>query len=120
VKCPLILSGHLWKHRLGSFGTGVGFGSKGQIPGQQLADAADVVVGDLGEHRPQVEFRVEAVELGRADEAVERGGTISACVGAGEQVILAAESHGAECSFGRAVVYLQLAIVDVAREGTPA
>lgn len=39
----------------------------GQIPGQQLDDSADGVVGDLGQHRAQVEFRIEVVELGRAD-----------------------------------------------------
>ena len=36
----------------------------GQVPGQQFGDAADGVVGDLGQHRAQVEFRIEAVELG--------------------------------------------------------
>jgi hypothetical protein len=36
----------------------------GQVSGQQLDDAADGVVSDLGQHRAQIEFRIEAVELG--------------------------------------------------------
>jgi len=46
------------------------------------------MVGDLGEHCPQIEFRVEAVELSRADEAVECGRTFATGVRACEEVVL--------------------------------
>ena len=50
----------------------------GQVPGQQLANAVDGVIGDLAEHGAQVEFRIEAVELGRADQRVDGGGALAA------------------------------------------
>jgi hypothetical protein len=46
------------------------------------------VVGDAGEDIAQVSFRVEAVQLGRADQAVEGGGTLTSRIGAGEEIIL--------------------------------
>jgi hypothetical protein len=41
------------------------------IPGEQVADAVDLVVGDAGEHVAEPGFRVEAVELGGFDQGVE-------------------------------------------------
>jgi hypothetical protein len=38
----------------------------GQVPGQQITDVVDGVIGDLTEHGAQIEFRIEAVELGRS------------------------------------------------------
>ncbi len=57
-KCPLILSGHL----LGVSCYVCG-GIRRDVPGQQFCDAVDRVVGDVGQHVPQVAFRVDAVEL---------------------------------------------------------
>ena len=54
-------SADCWWH---SGGLRDGLERVGQVPGQQLGDAADGVVSDLGQHRAQVEFRIEAVELG--------------------------------------------------------
>jgi len=46
------------------------------------------VVSDAGEDIAQISLWVEAVQLGRADQAVESGGTLTAGVGAGEEIIL--------------------------------
>ena len=46
------------------------------------------MVGDAGEDIAQVSFRVEAVQLGCADQAVESGGTFTAGVGSREEIIL--------------------------------
>ena len=59
-----------------------------QGPGQQFIDAADGMFGDLGEHGAEVEFRVEPVELGRADGRVDVGGALATAVGAGKQEVL--------------------------------
>jgi hypothetical protein len=40
----------------------------GQVPGQQFSDVLNGMVGDLTEHRAQVEFWIEAVELGRGNQ----------------------------------------------------
>jgi hypothetical protein len=50
------------------------------VPEQQIADAVDVVIGDLPEHSAQTEFRIEAVEFGRADQRVDGGGALAARV----------------------------------------
>jgi len=50
-------------------------------PGQQLVDAADGVIGDVGEHVTQIRLGVEPVELCGADERVEIGGALTPAVG---------------------------------------
>ena len=60
----------------------------GHIPGQQIGDPIDWVIGDACEHVAEIVFRIEPVELGRTDEGVDRSGPLSAGIGAGEQVIL--------------------------------
>jgi hypothetical protein len=52
------------------------------------------MVGDAGEHRAQVGFGIEAVELGGADQGVERGGPFPAGIGTGEEKILSSERNG--------------------------
>ena len=51
------------------------------------------MIGDAGEDIAEVGFGIEAVELGGFDERVDRGGALAAGIGAGEQLILAAEGH---------------------------
>ena len=57
------------------------------VPGQQLVDAADGVIGDVGEHVAQVCLGVNPVELCCADEGVEVGSAHATTVGAGEKEI---------------------------------
>ena len=35
-----------------------------QVPGQKFVDAVDGVISDTFQHMAQIEFRIEAVELG--------------------------------------------------------
>ena len=60
-----------------------------QVPGQEILDVADGMICDLSQHGAEIEFRIDAVELGRADERVESGGALTSRIGAGEEVILA-------------------------------
>lgn len=67
-----------------------GFGDVGlecgsQIPGQQILDLADRMVGDACEHRTEVELRIESVELGATDQGVHGSGTFAAAVRTGKQ-----------------------------------
>jgi hypothetical protein len=48
------------------------------------------MIGDAGQHVSEIRFRVETVEFGGADQAVDRGGALAAGIGAGEQVVFAA------------------------------
>ena len=52
--CPLDVSdGHLRIREI-----------SGQIPGQQLVDAVDRMIGNPSQDLAQIEFRIESVELG--------------------------------------------------------
>ena|GEM_PF-5123115 len=61
----------------------------------------DGVVGNAREHIAQVGFGIDAVKFGGADQAVNCGCTFATGVGAGEQVVLAAQGHCAQGSFRR-------------------
>ena len=50
----------------------------GDVPRQELLGAVDRMPGDASEDKPQVGFRIEAVELGRADQAVDGRGALTA------------------------------------------
>ena len=63
------------------------------MPGQQFGDLPGRVIGDAGEHVGKIVLRVEAVEFGAFDQRVERSGAAAAGIGAGEQVILAADRN---------------------------
>ena len=62
-------------------------------PRQKLVDPSDGVIGDAAEDVMQTSFRIEAVALGTLDRGADRGGALAAGIGAGEQMILAAECH---------------------------
>ena len=91
-----------------------------QIPGEQFFDALDGMLGDPGQHQAEIEFRVEAVELGGTEQRVDRGSSLAAGVGAAEKVILPSKRNGAQRAFSRRIVDLQEAIVDIARKRAPA
>jgi hypothetical protein len=60
-----------------------------QLPGQQLVDAGDWMFGDAREHLAQKRFGIVAVEFGGPQQAVDCRSTITACITAGEQIVLA-------------------------------
>jgi hypothetical protein len=60
---------------------------RSRIPGQKFLDAIDWVICDALEDVAQVGFRIEPIEFGRTDEAIERCGALAASVRAREQII---------------------------------
>ena len=91
-----------------------------EIPGQELLDAIDRVIGDAGQHVSEIRFGIETVEFGGADQAVDRGGAFAAGIRAGEQVILAAQSDGAQGAFSGVIVDFDVAVVHVPQQRIPA
>ena len=89
------------------------------VPGKQVADAIERVVGDAGEHVAEVGFWIEAVELGGLDQGIEGGGAIAAGVGPGKKVVFPAEGQRPDLPFGGVVVDLQPPVVEVAPERRP-
>jgi hypothetical protein len=47
------------------------------------------MIGGAGEHVAQIGFRIHGIEPGGADQRVDCGGTLSALVGPGKQIVLA-------------------------------
>src|ERR1017187_2422604 len=58
-------------------------------PRQQLVDAVDRVICDALQDVAQVQLRVDPAQLGRAEQRVDHGGTLTANVRAQVQVVLA-------------------------------
>ena len=63
------------------------------VPGQEFGNAPRWMIGDAGEQIGEIVLRVEAVELGAFDQRVDRGGAAAAGIGAGKQIILAANRN---------------------------
>jgi hypothetical protein len=81
-----------------------------------LIDPAYRVFIDTFEDAVEMDFRVEAVKLGRAEQRVDGDGTFSAGVQSVEEIVLATEIDDA---FGGVVVDLRLPVVREARPRRP-
>src|ERR1035441_9943963 len=55
-----------------------------QVPGEEILDLPDGMIGDSAEHSAEIEFRIDPVELGRSDEGIDGSGTLTAAIGAHE------------------------------------
>ena len=63
------------------------------VPGQQLYDAVNGMIGDALDDMPQIGFGIEAVRLGSFDQAVDRSCTLAAGIGTGEGPVAPAEGY---------------------------
>lgn len=77
------------------------------------------MVSDMGQYVFEVGARVDPVELACADQTVHRGCPLASAVGAGEQEVLAAQTHTAQRVFGQGVADLSTALFAVQRERVP-
>lgn len=71
------------------------------MPGQELVDTVDGVIGDVGKHMAQPGLGIDAIELGRADQRVNGGGPFTAGVGAGDQVIAPSDGDATQREEGQ-------------------
>ena len=90
-----------------------------QLPGQQFFDPVDRMIGDAPHHARQLCFRVDPVQLRRADQTVDRRRPLAAGIGAGEQVVLASQRDRAQSTFRGVVIHLDTAIVAVEYQSIP-
>ena len=58
------------------------------------------MIGDAGEHVGEIVLRVQTIELGALDQRIDRRGAATAGIGAGEEIILAADGHAAQSALG--------------------
>ena len=66
----------------------------GEVPRQQFMDAIDWVIGDLFQDAAKIEFWVEAVKLGRAEQRIDRSSTLPTGIRSAEQEVLPPQSYG--------------------------
>ena len=84
-----------------SGGDGLG-GGLFPVPGKKFLEAPDGVIGDAGQDVCEPSLWVDVVELGSADQGVDRCGALTATVGAGEQPGFAPEGDAAQGAQGLA------------------
>ncbi|MNN59161.1 hypothetical protein D3C81_1742580 [compost metagenome] len=77
------------------------------------------MLGNVLKHVGQIGLRVQVVEFGRTDQAVNRSRSFSAGIGTGKQVIFATQCDGAQRALGGIVVDFDTAIIAVARQRLP-
>jgi hypothetical protein len=62
-------------------------------PGQQVIHTIHGMIGDAGQHVAQVGLGIETIELGGFDQRVDCRSALAAGIGAGEEIVLAAEGY---------------------------
>src|SRR4029077_15819372 len=77
------------------------------------------MIGNSGEHVGEIMLWVDAVEFGGFDQRVHSGGTSTAGIGAGEEIVFAADRDTAQSALGRVVVERQTAVVEAPDESGP-
>jgi len=73
----------------------------------------------MRQHVTQPGFEGDTVQLGRADQRIDRGGAFATAVGAGEEVVTAADGDATQGALGRRVIDLNGAVVLVAQQCGP-
>jgi hypothetical protein len=73
----------------------------GDVPGQEFFDSIDRIFGDRCQDRAQVEGRIESVQLGCSDKAIERRGALAAGTSFHKQIVLQADGYGTQRPFVR-------------------
>ena len=63
------------------------------MPGEELREPLDRMIGDPAEHVGEPGLRIDVVELGRADQ--QGSGALAVAITTGEQIILAADGNHA-------------------------
>lgn len=89
------------------------------VPGVQLVDASDRMIGNAGEDVGGPGLGIDVVELGGHNQAVEERRALAATIGAGEQPSLATERQAAQRPLRCVVGEADAAILQEAGEGPP-
>src|SRR6516165_10421628 len=93
----------------------------GPIPGQEFIEPAHwIALGHALQDVLQIGEGLHVIELCRGDEGANGGPSLSATIGAGEQMVLTPQRDGSDCALDRIVVELDTAVVQEVTEGRPA
>ena len=80
------------------------------VPGQQILDASEGMIGDAGKYFAQPAFRIEVVEACGSQQRMDGGRALTASVRSAKQIVLAAQGNGAKRPLGRRVIDLDVAV----------
>jgi dihydrodipicolinate reductase len=89
------------------------------VPGQQLLNAIDGMIGDMGQHIAQISLRINAVQPGAADERVHGRSALATTVSPHEQEVLASQAASPQGIFGDVIVDFGNPVLAVIRQGLP-
>ena len=84
-----------------------------QVPGQEVVDLADGVVGDALEDMLEIDLWIESVELGGAEQRVNGCCAFTTVVRTRKQEVFPSQGDDAQRAFGGVVVDLELSILDI-------
>src|SRR5260370_3938480 len=90
----------------------------GQFRGSS-SSAHWMALGHALQDVPEIGERLDVVELCRGDEGTNGGPSLSATIGAGEQMVLAPKRDGSDRALDRIVVELATAVIQENTEGRP-
>ena len=92
----------------------------GYVPRQQLCYAVDGMVSDVGEGVSEIVLRVDPVELGCAEERVDRGGGVSPPgLEPANKYFFLPSATTRSAPFGGVVVDLDGAVIEISCERRP-
>jgi hypothetical protein len=63
------------------------------MPGEQLVESSDLVVGDAAQNVGEPGLRIDAIQLGAFDQGIGDGGRFAAALGADEEVVFPSEGQ---------------------------
>lgn len=89
------------------------------IPRQELVNPIDRMISDVREHMAQPGLRINAIELGGADQRIDCCGPFPTAVGAGKEIIAPTNGNPTQCPFGSRIVDLNDPVIAIARECRP-
>jgi len=89
------------------------------VPGKQVADAINGMVGDAGEHVAQISLWIEPAHLGGLDQGIHRRRANAAGIGAGKKVVFPGHCQWPDRPLDGIVGHLQPTVGGVARQRCP-
>ena len=89
------------------------------VPGQEFVDTLCRMILDASKDISEPGERVDVVELGGLDQAVDGGSPATTFVGSGEGPVAPAGGHRPHRSLGGVVAHAEAAIVEEAHESAP-
>ena len=77
------------------------------------------MVSDARDDETQIRLRINSVEFGRTDQAINGSSPFTACIRTGKKIVLPPQRHCSQRTFRRIVIDLDSAITRITDERNP-